>query len=70
MSGQKLYPLEFYGRRNSKSPGLPFNPKCCAGEVFRGFNNKYQCKNKPGFGERQLFCPEHIECKAKEVTSD
>lgn len=64
------YPREFYGRRSDKSPGIPFNPKHCAGEVKRGFDYVYQCKNKPGFGERQLFCPEHMTCKAKAVPDE
>lgn len=65
-----LYPRERYGRSNDKSPGQPFKPKFCAGEVKRGFGYTYQCTNKPGFGERQLFCPEHIACKAKAVPDE
>lgn len=67
----KLYPLEWYGIKNVAAPGVGYKKRQCAGEVNYGFGNKRQCRNKPGHGERGLFCERHQNLKAKpEVTNE
>ena len=57
MSGApgKLYPLEWYGIKNVAAPGVGYK--------------KRQCRNKPGHGERGLFCERHQNLKAKPEVS-
>lgn len=66
MSDQRLFPLEYYGVRNLKSPGVQYNKKCCAADVNYGFGMRRQCKSKPGHGAKGIFCEKHAHLRAKD----
>ncbi len=51
--------IEYYGYGSYSH--APFNPGYCAYEVLDRRQRGKQCRNKPGHGPAELYCPQHAK---------